>query len=710
MNKSIARLLFVHFLIVAFLPIGFVSGIWILDEIHKFSEETTELRSTYMEKQQTLLKQEVNNALTFIEFKRSQTEERLKADIKARVYEAYAIANSLYQTNKVEKSPEESKQLIKNALRDIRFNQGRGYYFIVNLNGVEELYPVAPQFEGQNLLDLQDVKGNYVIRDEIHVIQTQQEGFVTDYWRKPLAGDEMIYPKITFVKHFPPLNWYIGAGEYLDDVEQDIQQEVLAQLASIRFGKDGYIFVNTYDGNALITDGEVVTEPKNLWELTDPNGVKVIQEERKAVENPEGGFIYYSWSRLDKGQPIPKMSFMRGVPEWEWMIGAGIYLDDIEREIQQKRHTLEQEIKHDILTIIFIVLSMLIIVFLNARYIAKRTSRHCKIFTTFFQRAATESLHIEKEQLYFSEFVALAEAANQMVDQQKQAEKALTIEKAYFEGLFENSPESVVIIDSKSTILRVNAEFIRFFGYPEAEIIGQDLDALIAPPERQAEAYQLTRRAWSEGKIFVETVRKRKDGTLVDVSVLSVPICGVNQDMVYAIYRDITEQKRAEKELQRLAMTDPLTGVYNRLHFNRALEEEIKLCQRYDRSFSLIMCDIDHFKQINDTYGHQIGDDVLVDIVSLIKKIIRETDIFARWGGEEFMILARNAALNRAANLAERTREGIESQSFQNISHVTCSFGVAQFHAEDDLEQITARVDQALYQAKEQGRNRVVCE
>ena len=708
-NKSITTLVWIHFLIVAFISTGFIGYTWIVSEFRQFEEESNHLRENFIDAQRALLKNELNNVLTFIQFKQSQTEARLRSTIRDRVYEAHSIVENIYHENAENIPDSEIKKLIKDALRNVRFNQGRGYYFIANLDGIEELYPIYPRFEGGNVLDLQDVNGNYVVRDEIELIRTQGEGFVTGYWRKPNADEEMSFPKMTFVKHIPQLNWYIGTGEYLDDVKNDIQEEVLEQIANMRFGKDGYLFVLTYSGDTLVMQGEPVSSPQNIWERTDSTGVKIVQELRKAVENPDGNFVQYSWSRLgDSKEEIPKMTYVKAFPDWKWIIGAGIYIDDIDTEIQKKRIALEDEIEHDIITILFILLSMLILVSVNAHYLAKSIRKHFHVFTAFFRQAATESIHIDKEQLHFSEFVSLANSANTMIKQREQVREALQIEKAYFEELFENLPESVVVLDNNSEILRINAEFTKLFGYTAKEAIGKSIDMLIAPEKMRTVAYNLTQKAWQDGKISVETVRRRKDGTLIDVSVLGVPIKEARQNLIYAIYRDITERKRSERKLQRLAITDSLTNIYNRLHINRSLEEEIELCRQYENSFSLIMFDIDHFKRINDTYGHHVGDDVLIEIITRVEQIIRESDIFARWGGEEFMILARNATESQAQILAERIRKCISEHSFKKVSRVTCSFGVTQFLPNDDAESVTKRVDDALYEAKASGRDKVV--
>lgn len=185
--------------------------------------------------------------------------------------------------------------------------------------------------------------GLFIIKDIIQIAREQGEGYYRYLWTKPnLIGAD--FPKIAFIKHFEPFDWYIGSGEYLDDVEADIKTEILERIGKIRFGKDGYIFVMDYSGTVLMNDVQRDLIDKNLWELTDPRGVKVIQEERKAVQNPEGGFVNYVWNKPSESKPAPKISFLKGVEDWEWMIGAGLYVDEIENVIATRRAALAKDV------------------------------------------------------------------------------------------------------------------------------------------------------------------------------------------------------------------------------------------------------------------------------------------------------------------------------------------------------------------------------
>ncbi|WP_373481845.1 GGDEF domain-containing protein [Acetobacterium sp.] len=178
-------------------------------------------------------------------------------------------------------------------------------------------------------------------------------------------------------------------------------------------------------------------------------------------------------------------------------------------------------------------------------------------------------------------------------------------------------------------------------------------------------------------------------------------------------YYELTMQEvlenleRKNKELAVLSVTDRLTGAYNRIKLDEILFSEIVNYRRTGKVFSILICDIDFFKQINDNFGHLFGDMILKEITQLMRQIIGESDICGRWGGEEFMIICLKTPLNEAVNLAEKLRLGIEDYSRNSSHRVTMSFGVTEFIPSDTIETLIKRSDDALYLAKQRGRNRV---
>ena len=169
----------------------------------------------------------------------------------------------------------------------------------------------------------------------------------------------------------------------------------------------------------------------------------------------------------------------------------------------------------------------------------------------------------------------------------------------------------------------------------------------------------------------------------------------------------IRRDRYLHQSMIRLSQEDDLTGLLNRRRTAELVENEIQRATRYDAVFSVILMDIDHFKAVNDRFGHQAGDQVLIKITEIIRSMVRATDLVGRWGGEEFLIILPETDMGGGFSLAEKVRTGLESTFLGEIGHRTASFGVTAFAGGDDIGAIIARADAGLYAAKRGGRNRI---
>jgi diguanylate cyclase len=183
--------------------------------------------------------------------------------------------------------------------------------------------------------------------------------------------------------------------------------------------------------------------------------------------------------------------------------------------------------------------------------------------------------------------------------------------------------------------------------------------------------------------------------------------------IIAALYFFSDLQQRAHtmeetaRTMRRLANTDALTALANRRQAEEQLLRELRRAERYGRVFSVLMMDIDHFKDLNDRFGHLAGDEVLVDLARRVERTVRSSDTIARWGGEEFILLAPETGLDDARRLAEMIRHHIDANVLADRYHVTISLGVASYRAGDSVQSVIARADAALYLAKRAGRNQV---
>jgi len=373
------------------------------------------------------------------------------------------VMDNIYNENKSSKTKGEIKKLIKDALRPIRVYSGRGYYFIVSMDGTEELFPVEPQYEGENLMDLQDLKGNYVIRDEIRVIKDKGEGFVTDYWTKPGGENEMIYPKTSFVKLFEPLNWYVGCGEYLDNFEKDLQEQVKLNIKNIRFGKYGYIFVDSYSGHAVVIDSPVFKEGDYVGDLVDPNGVKILEEQRMLAKEQGGGFVEYMWVKPGTGIIQPKISYVYGYDDWEWVIGAGTYIDEIEDVIAEQRSQLYNNLTNRLLISLIVMMVIVIIIWGITRRISGKIKHNFETFSAKLRSAVASGEALSSKDYSLEDISITVESINTILAKKIKIEKSLEESESRFRTIVENIPVMIIVLDHDAVFRTGNNEAAKFF-------------------------------------------------------------------------------------------------------------------------------------------------------------------------------------------------------------------------------------------------------
>ncbi len=300
------------------------------------------------------------------------------------------------------------------------------------------------------------------------------------------------------------------------------------------------------------------------------------------------------------------------------------------------------------------------------------------------------------------------------ITMQKENEKKLLESEKQYRELVESVNSIVLRWTPEGTITFINNFGEEFFKFKKGELIGKNILETIVP-EKELFGRDLKKLMKAivknpEKYIYNENENITKDGKRVWIYWTNKPVFDEENNIVeiLSIGTDITERKSFERKLEELATTDLLTGLYNRRKFEESLLKEIEEAKRYSKTFSIILLDIDHFKEINDTYGHQVGDYILQTIAKLIRRILRRTDSVARWGGEEFVIILPNGKIQGAFQLAERLRKTVEETKFPIDKRCTISLGVTEYQVGDTPHSILKRADLALYAAKQNGRNRTI--
>ncbi len=284
----------------------------------------------------------------------------------------------------------------------------------------------------------------------------------------------------------------------------------------------------------------------------------------------------------------------------------------------------------------------------------------------------------------------------------------LLAESKRVDALFEFSADGMFEIDRTGQIIKANDKAKQIFGYSDEELVGMNIDYLVPTSMRLNHA--MRRKSFFDhpepkymGHRKKSFFAAKKDGESIPVEISLSFLQNGDKETVLAGVRDISERLQIEKE----ARLDHLTGLLNRFSGEKTLQEEIEKARRYKHHLSLIMCDIDHFKRVNDDFGHNVGDEVLIGFGTILKDVIREVDIACRWGGDEFLVICPNTNIRDAGKLAERLLTTVTAYEFSQVPALTCSFGVSTYNKTENFLNLVKRADDALYRAKQGGRNQV---
>lgn len=296
----------------------------------------------------------------------------------------------------------------------------------------------------------------------------------------------------------------------------------------------------------------------------------------------------------------------------------------------------------------------------------------------------------------------LRNALNRALEKSQQYAKTIESQMALID-------KNIIIsrTDLEGKITEVSDAFCKISGYRKDQLVGK-MHRVVRHPDTPLSLFvKLWETITNDDTWHGEIKNRSKSGSFYWLDTLIYPIIDDlgNKVGYTAISQNITDKKRVEE----LSITDQLTQLHNRMYLENSFNKEIKRAKRYNHLFAVIMIDVDHFKEVNDTYGHEVGDYVLVTISKILSEHIRETDILGRWGGEEFLIICPHTSNTEAYALAEKLRFSIETYPIDVIGHKSCSFGVSVFDLKDDnYKEVVKHADEALYTAKNNGRNRVI--
>lgn len=648
-----------------------VSGFFVFKSYLENSDRFDSLNREVIAQQHARLDSEIQSMLQHIDYLRQEARFNLQRSIRDHVNQAWAVANSLYEQNKDQMDEVELQRLIRETLRNVRFFEGRGYLFIDHLSGRAVLLPTAPEREGTLMLDVRDDNGVPVMASLIKAVSGPEgEGFASYSWYPP--GQAVMREKVTFARRFEPFGWLIGTGDYLYRMENDLKEMVVEQLSGQLIGGDGYFSVLTGSGVVKSNPARPELEGLGLREISSVKDRTFVEDSLRAAA-AGGGFVEYN-PFDDPAEEGRVLALAQQVPGWDWVLVASLYPEDIRLMIESHNQSLSELLAD------------------NSAYLlgaAGLGTLLTLIVTLVFSRMLKSGFR---------------QYQRDIDSQQDQLTVAARVFEAAREGILVTGPDNA--------ILAVNEAFCRISGYSREETLGQNPRFMSSGAHNQQFYGKLWQELACNGRWQGEVWNRRKDGSLVP-EWLSISVCyGLDGEVLnyIATVADLSEHKRTEERLRYLAEHDSLTDLPNRLLLADRVTHTLGQVKDHGGKVALLHLDIDRFRDINDSLGHAVGDQVLLEVGQSLKKLVGPADTVARLGGDEFAILMSTPM--RPADIASVVKNLLESLvSSLSVDtdglEVTPGVGIAVFPGDgDDFESLLRNAGTALRHAKLAGRDR----
>ena len=473
--------------------------------------------------QKARLTAEMNSALSYIEFTRSRTEDVLRKSLAGQVDTAMQIVEAIYAKESPRRPAAEVKRLIVEALRPVRFYDGRGYYFIDDLQGQFILLPTAPQLEGKTVLDNQDDRGHYIMRGLIDAAgKPRGEGFSRYRWYTP-DNPKLMADKLAYVRHFAPYDWLIGTGDYAYKWEALQKSEAISRLRGLRFGASGYVGLIDREGRSLLSPSNPALEGQFSKTMPPADGAGVEKLFQHAQQG--GGFIHYEWVDPATGEHFWKTALVQVAEPWGWILVATIKDDELNAALKAELAQQASGADHDISSLL-LALAAALTVGLAASYLFSLWSR--QLFKRYY-------------------------------DENEAHRRALLESQALYRLIADNSNDVIWLMALPSRVLTyVSPSVERLRGWTAAQVMAQPFEAALTPESAQRVFAALNdcfeRLAAGDDSarfISIEVTQPCRDGRVIATEMVgSILLDEAGQPtQVVGTTRDISARKQADTKL-----------------------------------------------------------------------------------------------------------------------------------------------------------------
>ncbi len=563
-----------------------------------------------------------------------------------------------------------------------------GYIYVISSKGILRVHPVIK-------LKDQDISSFDFIRQQIAV----KNGYLEYEWKNP--KDKQERPKSLYMAYFEPWDWIISVSSYRQEFNF-LAEDLRLGLKSLCFGKTGYAFV-------VNGKGEIILHPwiKGNIDMQTDRSIKSLFERIIALKSGEFSYLWKDPGNVD---PKKKIVFFNYIPGLDWIVASSVY----EEEIFQPLTELGE-------VIAFIVIFALVLIVPLSFFLGASITRPLSRLTQQMNLASEGDLSVIAEENALGEIGLLGQHFNHYIKRLLQANQKIRSEITdriqaeqqliVFRKALENTVEGIYITDPAGTIIIVNRAVSEITGYTPDEVIGKT-PLLWKSGTHTPSFYRLLWETLHQTGCWTgEIWNRRKNGETFPQALSISSIFNESGETTHyvAVFHDITASKQQEDKIKHQAYHDALTGLPNRALANDRISVSIAHVKRSGTKLAVLFLDLDNFKNVNDTLGHDWGDQLLLQVANRLASMVREEDTVARLGGDEFLILVAAISTEKTAvDITQRLMKSLAAPFHLAGTEIflSASIGVAFYPQDGETAgALTKNADIAMYQAKARGKN-----
>lgn len=556
-TKNISRLVRNVLLAISCIVVVIVGIFSISSELIRFNKDSERLKASIIEEKKIHIKHQVETAISGIDFLRMNIESDMRDNIKYRIDEAYKRLVQVYNYYNLRIPSDTLKRILKEVIRYDSFFNGRGYFFIFDENGIEILFPPDQSLEGKSFPFENYEDGVFPVKNVLNTLKTQDSTFMTYRWKRYKMNDERVYNKTSYFRKLPFYNWVLGTGDYQYNIEEELQEKAIEKIKTVKYDEHGYIFVNKFDGTAIIIKSDKYKEGDNIIGVTDSDGVKVFEEELKIAKQYNGGYLSYKWYDPILKREKHNISFIKSIPEWRWMLGAFTDTSQIDRLLSKNKASLYNDLLWRCSYLVLVLVGLVLCILLYSSRIKNKIEM---VFQAFFKQlkiAINNNIQIDTNQFLYEENIALSKQTNEILEQRNYILQELKNREKFLQTLIDTIPITIYYKDTEGRYVGCNYEYTRFIGKKKDEIIGKGLYEIFRKEEADILKKADDELFETKGVQVYDSVMTAADGSSRNVNFHNTVYFddeGVMQGML-GVMIDITDRVNNEQKLLELNNT-----------------------------------------------------------------------------------------------------------------------------------------------------------